>query len=121
MVLWPGCWNNLSGLPHDRVYTIFRHFHGNSPCGGNPCPPVRGSTKERYCSFSGPCKKYPYEHFKRPGTSGKDNTYGAGRIDAFEAVKEFVGRGYINGTVMIKLPGMALQARSLLQIQVSVL
>ena len=36
------------------------------------------------------------------GIAGKDNTYGAGRIDAFEAVKQFVlpGNGYVNGTVI---------------------
>lgn len=36
------------------------------------------------------------------GVTGNDNTYGAGRIDAFEAVKGFVfpDRGYVNGTVL---------------------
>jgi serine protease AprX len=34
------------------------------------------------------------------GYAGKDNIYGAGRIDAFEAVKGFLGRGYVNGTVL---------------------
>ncbi|MDO8726386.1 MAG: S8 family serine peptidase [Candidatus Methanoperedens sp.] len=33
------------------------------------------------------------------GTVGIDNTYGAGRIDAFEAIKEFM-MGYVNGTVV---------------------
>lgn len=36
------------------------------------------------------------------GDTGKDNIYGAGRVDAFMAVKGFIlsGRGFINGTVL---------------------